>query len=177
LIKQDLRLESFARRVRYRKAPQDLLPFLETWDKSFRDWGESANNFRDGFYTLKKYDDDKDGSMIKAAARPFTGRTFVIVDASNSSATFEFAQTAQQNKLATLIGQPTGGNQRGINGGAFFFLRLPNSKIEIDLPLIGFFPSSERPDTGLQPDILVKPSVKDVANGIDTELAVVKKLF
>ncbi len=108
--------------------------------------------------------------MVKAAARPFRGRTFVLVDATNSSATFEFAQAAQQYRLATLVGQPTGGNRRGINGGAFFFLRLPNSGIEVDLPLIGFYPAGERPDAGIVPDVLVEPRADDVALGVDTEL-------
>ena len=175
LIKQDLRLEQFKRLVRYRKASADLVPYLDTWDKSFQNWGESAVDFKDGFFTLTKYDDDKDGNLIKASSRPFEGRTFVLVDASNSSATFEFAQAVQQNRLATLVGQPTGGNQRGINGGAFFFLRLPNSKIEIDLPLIGFFPPETRPDAGLLPDVPITPDVKDVARGIDTELNALKK--
>lgn len=175
LIKQDLRLEQFKRLVRYRKASADLVPYLDTWDKSFKDWGESALDFKDGFYTLKRLDDDKDGNVIKASNRPFEGRTFVLVDASNSSATFEFEQSVQQNKLATLVGQPTGGNKRGINGGAFFFLRLPNSKIEIDLPLIGFFPPGTPPDAGLQPDLLIKPDVKNVAQNIDTELSALKK--
>ena len=40
-----------------------------------------------------------------------------------------------------MVGQVTGGNLRGINGGAFFFLNLPNSRLEIDLPLIGQFPT------------------------------------
>lgn len=175
LIEQDLRLEQFKRLVRYQKAPADLLPYLDTWDKSFKDWGASAIDFKDGFYRLTKYDDDKDGDVIRASVRPFEGRTFVIVNASNSSATFEFAQAVQQNNLATLIGQPTGGNRRGINGGAFFFLRLSKSKIEIDLPLIGFYPSSERPDAGLQPDVLIEPQIKDVAQGFDTELNWLKK--
>lgn len=175
LIKQDLRLEQFKRLVRYRKASADLVPYLDTWDKSFKDWDESAVDFKDGFYTLSRFDDDKAGNVIKASSRPFEGRTFVIVDASNSSATFEFAQTAQQNKLATLVGQPTGGNQQGINGGAFFFLRLPNSKIEIDLPLIGFFPPGKRPDAGLLPDVPITPNVQDVARGVDTELNAIKK--
>jgi hypothetical protein len=175
LIKQDLRLEQFKRSVRYRKVTEDLVPYLDTWDKSFMDWGESAVDLNNGFYTLKKYDDDKQGNVIKASNRPFNGRTFILIDASNSSATFEFAQTVQQNKLATLIGQPSGGNQRGINGGAFFFLRLPNSKIEIDLPLIGFFPPEERVDGGLHPDILIKPNIKDVALGIDTEMMALRK--
>lgn len=75
----------------------------------------------------------------------------------------------------TLVGQPTGGNRRGINGGAFFFLRLPHSKIEIDLPLIGFFPSGTRPDAGLLPDVSVESTVKDLVQNIDTELDAVKK--
>jgi C-terminal processing protease CtpA/Prc len=174
LIKQNLRLESFKRLVRYRKTPDILIPYLDTWDTSFKDWGASAIDFKDGFYTLNRFD-DTDGNIIKASNRPFEGRTFILVDSSNSSATFEFAQTLQQNKLAMLVGQPTGGNQRGINGGAFFFLRLPNSKIEIDLPLIGFFPPVGRPDAGLEPDVSVKPAIKDIAQNIDTVLNTLKK--
>lgn len=173
LIKQDLRVEPLKQLVRYQKTPEDLAAYLNTWDESFKNWGASATDFKDGFYSLKR-GADKDDSIIKASARPFEGRTFILVDSSNSSATFVFAQTVQQNKLATLVGQPTGGNQRGINGGAFFFLRLPNSKIEIDLPLIGFFPRSTRSDAGLQPDVLIEPSVKDVAQGVDTELNALK---
>ncbi len=173
LIKQDLRIEGFNRLVRYRKTPEDLTPYLDTWDNSFKDWGEAAVDFGNGFYRLTKYD-GTDSNMIKAANRPFAGRTFVLIDSSNSSATFEFAQIIQQHKLATLVGQPTGGNQRGINGGAFFFLRLPNSKIEIDLPLIGLFPPGERPDAGLQPDVMIESTVKDIAEGVDTELESLK---
>ena len=107
-------------------------------------------------------------------------RVFVLVDASNSSATFEFAFALKQHKLATLVGQPTGGNQRGINGGAFFFLRLPASKLEVDLPLIAQFPmpwGSERPDTGVSPDVLVSPAALDLAQQTDAELEAVKRLI
>ncbi len=96
-------------------------------------------------------------SLIAPAAPIFTGRLWVLVGAANSSATFEFAQTVRQNGLGKLVGQSTGGNQQGINGGAFFFLRLPNSGIELDLPLIGQFPAEAKPDAGLEPDILVTP--------------------
>ena len=99
---------------------------------------------------------------------------WVLVGATNSSATFEFAQTVRQSKLGTLAGQPTGGNQRGINGGAFFFLRLPKSGIELDVPLIGQFPSSARPDAGIEPDIKVVPTVADIAAGRDVEMEAVR---
>lgn len=177
LVKSDLRLDSYQRRVRYRKAPDELRPYLKTWDKSFYDWGEAAADFDGGFYTLKQDDDDAGGILIKASERPFAGRAYVIVDASNSSATFWFAQAVQRNRLATLVGQPTGGNQRGINGGAFFFLRLPNSKIEVDLPLIGYFPAGQLPDAGLRPDVPVEPKAVDIARGIDTELRAVETLL
>ena len=175
LATKDLTLESFKRRVRYRKVPEELAPYLDTWDPSFKDWGQDAVEAGEGFYRLKKYDDAEGGTVIQASARPFQGKTWVLVDASNSSATFEFALALRQHKLGTLVGQPTGGNQRGINGGAFFFLRLPRSKIEIDLPLIGFFPSRPMPDAGLVPDISITPRAQDIARGVDTELEALKK--
>ena len=81
------------------------------------------------------------------------------------------AGAVQRAHLATLVGASTGGNQRGINGGAFFFIRLPNSHIEVDLPLIGTFPTRPRPDAGLEPDIRVAITPEDVAHGIDAPLA------
>jgi hypothetical protein len=175
LIQQDLRTSGFKRLVRYQKVPEDLRPYLDTWDKSFFDWGAAASDLRDGFYRLRREGEAENGDLIKVAARPFEGKTFVLVDASNSSATFRFSEVVQQNRLATLVGQPTGGNQRGINGGAFFFLRLPNSKIEVDLPLIGYFPGGEPADAGLQPDLLVQPKVEDIARGIDPEMSLLKE--
>jgi len=170
LTPRDLPLEQFSRRVRYRRIPARLRPYLDTWDRSFDDWGADAKDFRDGYYTLTRYDDAPGGNMVHPAAPGFRGHTWVLVDASNSSATFEFAQAARAAGLATLVGQPTGGNQRGINGGAFYFLRLPHSGIEVDLPLIGLFSPGDRPDAGLTPDVPVRPTPADIARGVDTEL-------
>ena len=64
----------------------------------------------------------------------------------------------------------TGGNQRGINGGAFFFVRLPASGIEFDLPLIGYFPPGLPPDAGLYPDVLVPRRPADIAAGRDAQM-------
>jgi hypothetical protein len=81
----------------------------------------------------------------------------------------------QRRRLGTLVGQPTGGNQRGITGGAFFFLRLPKTGIEVDVPLIGQFPVAATlpPDAGLAPDVLVRPTIEDIASGRDAELEAV----
>jgi C-terminal processing protease CtpA/Prc len=172
LIDHDLPAEPVVRKTRYRKAPDDLRPVLETWDPSFYDWGDAAVDLGDGFYRLTKYDNDAGGAVVKALKPRYAGRVWVLVGAVNSSATFEFASAVQRHRLGTLVGQPTGGNQRGITGGAFFFLRLPKTGIEVDVPLIGQFPVSDRPlpDAGLEPDVYVQPRVEDIAAGRDAEL-------
>lgn len=113
-----------------------------------------------------------DADVERIAPKPprINAELLVLTDAQNSSATFQFAQLVQSNGIGRLLGQPTGGNLRGINGGAFFFLRLPASGLEADLPLIGRFPSTPKPDAGLTPDLIVAPSRADIAAGRDTVL-------
>lgn len=82
----------------------------------------------------------------------------------------------QQSGAATLIGQPTGGNRRGINGGAFFFLKLPASGIEIDLPLIASLLDTPQPDAAIQPDVLVQTTAEDIASGRDPQMAAATSL-
>ncbi len=101
----------------------------------------------------------------------------MLVSAANSSATFNFALAIREHHLGALVGQPTGGNRRGINGGAYYFLRLPNSKLEIDLPLIGYFPSGEEPNEGIAPDVLVRPTIEDLRKGRDPEMARVRSMI
>lgn len=161
LIDRDLELTGDERRVRYRRTPNDLNRYLDTWDKSFRDWGDDAVDIGNGFYRLKS--ETGDTEIISPKGPRFTGKVIVLTDAQNSSATFQFAQRMQDLKLGVLCGQPTGGNQRGINGGAFFFLRLPASGLEADLPLIGRFPRTPKPDAGLTPDIRIDLTAEDMA--------------
>jgi hypothetical protein len=58
---------------------------------------------------------------------------------------------AQQNNLAKIVGQPSGGNKQGINGGNYFFLNLPNSKVEIDIPVYFQAPLAPQKDEGVIP--------------------------
>ena len=176
---KDLTISNYRRLVRYRATPPELDRFLDTWDPSFKKWGDSAQELSKPwptappvhYFALNRYADDASGNdLIPAAGKPYRGKVFVIVDSNNSSATFQFARLVQEKKLATLVGENTGGNLRGINGGAFFFLRLPKSGIEMDLPLIGTFPESPQPNSGLQPNIVVSPSVEDLIAGRDPAL-------
>ncbi len=154
------------RLVRSQKTPVHLNRHLDTWDESFRDWGDKAKRFDARFLALPAAD-----STVRPQSPRIEGKTLVVLtDAANSSATFAFAQRVKDTRVGTLVGETTGGNQRGINGGAFFFVRLPASGIEFDLPLIGSFPPQPAPDAGIEPNVKVESSAVDLATGIDTPL-------
>jgi hypothetical protein len=174
LIDAPLTLFDPPRLVRYRRVPDELAPMLDTWDKSFKDWGDDAQPYDARFFRLRDEQHSIGPRRIEPALPRFRGRVFVLIGATNSSATFQFAQQVQVAGVATLVGQTTGGNQRGINGGAFFFLRLPHTRIEMDLPLIARFPDGEPPDAGIAPDIRVTPTPQDIAAGTDVEMAAVR---
>jgi hypothetical protein len=182
LVSKPLRLENYHQYTRYAKVDPALRPYLDTWDRSFDDWSkwtgkpvrvEAGHN---SFLPMSRFEPE-DGDVIQPQADRFGGRVFVLVDSSNSSATFEFENLVQTHRLAKLVGEPTGGNLRGINGGAFYFLHLPNSHLEVDLPLIGQFPTAAEPDRGLQPDTPVYPTRADIAAGRDVVLERVRRLI
>lgn len=172
LIERDLPLPRTQRYTRYRRVPDALRPWLSTWDNSFYDWGRAAAGpDQDGIYRLTRLGDLIQGQAIRRRGRRFAGPVVVLCDAANSSATFQFAAAVKDNGLATLLGQPTGGNRRGINGGAFFFLKLPASQIVVDLPIIADFPDTPQPDSGLDPDVFVPTTAADIAAGRDPQMA------
>ena len=129
-----------------------------------------------GQYRGKK---DGNGQRLAPSDNHLTGRIFLLTSATNSSAAWQFAVVMKEHNLATLVGQETGGNQKGITAGALFFMRLPNTKIEVDVPLIGmdYDEAVKRPDAGVAPDVYVKPNVMDVIRGVDTEMDAVNRLI
>jgi len=168
LVERELPLfVDYERRVRFRSTPADLNPYLDTWDTSFRHLGDGADDLGNGFFRLRG--DDESRRIVPKGPR-FTGKVIVLSSAQNSSATFQFIDLVRRAGLARIYGQPTGGNQRGINGGSFFFVRLPNSGLEADLPLVGLFPKIAKPDAGLRPDLRIDPTPEDIASGYDRGL-------
>lgn len=172
LIREPMRFGAFQHFTRYRSVPGDLKPYLDTWDRTFDDWSLWSKDQRvpaggTELFRMSRWDDAQ-GSTIKPRSPYFGGKVAVLVDSANSSATFEFVRMFREAKRGLLVGQPTGGNQRGINGSAFYFLRLPNSKIEVDIPLVAAINQQNVPDAGLEPDIRVKPSAREITTGRDS---------
>jgi hypothetical protein len=155
------------RLVRAVRTPAHLNKHLDTRDESFRDWGAKAKPFDNRFFALAA----GDAGVVKPKGTRIEGKSLVVLtDAANSAAAFTFAQRVKASSVGKLVGETTGGNQRGHNGGAFFFVRLPASGLEFDLPLIGSFPLQPAPDAGIEPDVKAALSAVDIATGIDTPL-------
>ncbi len=163
LAARDMAFSGYRQRVRYRRTPRDLDPFLETWDESFRSIGENAQAADDGFFDLGGEPSD----MIAAEGPRLTLPVAALVGPVCSSATFSFARHARESGLVRLFGEPSGGNLRGINGNGYFFVRLPGSGLEFDLPIVGNFAVTRQPDRGVAPDVAVSPTIRDIAAGRD----------
>jgi C-terminal processing protease CtpA/Prc len=177
LIVRPIALPFYHRFVRAGSVPERLRAVLDTWDRTFFDLGTQAQASPDPrFRRLTRWDGSDTGAvLVRPRGRRFAGKVWVIVGAENSSATFQFALAVKQSGVATLVGQPTGGNRRGINGGAFFFVRLPRTGLEVDLPLIAGFPTTDEPDAGVEPDVLVQPNTGDIAARRDAELEAIRQ--
>lgn len=171
LLQRPTSLDTAQRLVRYRQVPTALKPALDTWDRSFDDWGDAAQRVDARFLALTGA--DHGWEQIAPNGPRYEGEVVVLISSQNSSATFGFAQLVRRERLGRLVGETTGGNRRGINGGSFYFLRLPETGLEADLPLIGTFPLTAQPDAGIVPDHLIVPKVADLAAGRDPVLATV----
>ncbi|MEO0549556.1 MAG: S41 family peptidase [Pseudomonadota bacterium] len=150
---------------------------LNTWDPTFYDWRDRVTATGDGRFQRTA----GNVAPLEIAANPnaFQGQVTLLIGPTNSSATFTLAKVLKASGRATLLGEETGGAQRGITGGAYFFLQLPNTGLEVDVPLIGYFPQDwdTQPDAGVQPDILIAPSLADVRAGLDPVIERAREMY
>lgn len=172
LASKPITVPPFDRVIQYKVVPDDLRPYLETWDQSWFNVERRVTERPDGRYAPIL----PATSRISESRSAFKGRVILLVDEGNSSATFILALALKSSGIATIVGRPTGGSRRGINGGQMFMLRLPKSGIEIDIPLIGSF-ALDQPDQGVVPDHRVAWTAEDISAGRDPDLELVKTLL
>lgn len=156
----------------YERAPYKLAKYMDTWDFSFFDRTGQVEKITEGtaaekYRFLPNY---KKLQTIEPVAKPYRGKTYILISAENSSATFQFALLSQQSAAATLVGQTTGGNQRGLNGGQLAWVVLPNSGVAVDIPLLAATYLATTPDASVNPDVPVLPSFEASAAGRDVEM-------
>lgn len=151
LIQQPLQLIERESRVRYQQLPAAWLPQVRTWDAAYYDLRARTQPVPGEAYFLLDADKPSSAMRIKPAKNAFKGKIILLLNGANSSAGFYLAELARTNHLAILAGEPTGGSQQGLNAGVIFFVTLPHSQMEVDVPAIGSF-SPQKPMGGIAPD-------------------------
>jgi C-terminal processing protease CtpA/Prc len=159
----------------YERAPYQLMKHLDTWNYGFFDRTNQVEKTTDIIARFLLKPTKNNGTTITPYANVYQGKTWVLIGAENSSATFQLAQMIQQSAVATLVGQNTGGNKRGLNSGQIAWVTLPNSGVAVDIPLLSAEPVEAQPDAGVVPDIVVKQTFAARAAGIDAEMKAVLK--
>ena len=112
---------------------------------------------------------------VKPQRDAFTGPVVLLLNGRSFSTTTELAARLRSRPQTTVVGQETAGGYRGNNSGFFAVTTLPNTKVELGIPLLGFqmagtdqtFPTNR----GILPDYSVVPAITDVLTGYDPAMA------
>ena len=159
----------------YERAPYVLARYLDTWDFSFFDRTGKVEKTNGRNYALTGRGAAAD--TVYPSREAYSGATVVLVGSENSSAGFIFARRAVESGAALVVGQPTGGNYRGLNGGELAWVTLPNSGVAVDIPLIAWMPATPQPDVPVTPDVVVTHRFEDVQRGADPDRDAVRALI
>ena len=160
----------------YEKIPATLVGYLDTWDTGFYDRSGNVDRITEGPQAGRYRFRPKANKVsdISPRATRFNGKVWLLVGPENSSATFALAKLAKQLGVATLVGQPTGGNERGLNAGQLAWVNLPNSGVAVDIPLLAQSYTASTPDASITPDIVVERRFAARAAGQDQEMEAVE---
>ena len=124
----------------------------------------------DGRYILAGY---KGAKEMKPYEKRFEGKVYMLTSGFTASATSDFAALVHHHKLATVIGDESGGSYVGNTSNYEFIITLPHSKVRLQLPLaryllnVGDYPHKGR---GVIPDHEVSQTIEDLVEGRDTQL-------
>ncbi len=167
IYQNEVELGGLQSQSRFLVFPETVKPHITTWDYWFYNLKDDEHFEKGRYYVFPR---DKDKETIKPSKTTFNGDIYMLTSAKNVSGAFYLARLFKKSKNGMLIGQETGGNQNGINGGAILFLKPPNSRININLPVVGSFAAETMPDKGIVPDIPIVKTVSDIRTGMDPEL-------
>lgn len=150
--------------------PNKKLNFENHTSKIFKVLNSFSKNFESGYRFTKSMG----LKSHKPAKQAFSGELIVLIDGQSFSVTTEFAARVKSDQRGYFIGQETAGGHELNSSGFFTIITLPNSKIDLGVPRLGFHMADLKPiqsfNRGILPDLEVIPSVADIYSGKDPVL-------
>jgi hypothetical protein len=108
------------------------------------------------------------------AANPYLGKLYVLQNGLSFSVTSEFAAAVYDNNRGVFIGEENGGALGGNNSGAFAIVKLPHTKLNLAVPLVGYYmhlKAKKNLDRGVPANHPVQPAVGDIIQGRDAVMS------
>ena len=137
------------------------------------DWFEQRDDRK---YHLIKH---PNWGMLQPKTPFFGGKVIVLENGGSFSTTCEFLAKMKAGKNATLVGEECGGGFSGNTSGPGPLLVLPNSKLQLQIHLLGYYMAvghEQDPRRGVLPDVDVRYKIDDILTGRDLEMKVAEKL-
>lgn len=109
----------------------------------------------------------------------FHGKVLILINGGSFSTTSEFLSQAHYHKQATFIGEESGGGYYGNTSGPSLRLTLPNTKVQVGIPLMTYYMAVNgyaAKAHGVFPDHPVEYTIEELLEGKDKELALAIEL-
>jgi C-terminal processing protease CtpA/Prc len=139
--------------------------------KRYSDWSSNVeNSLREGTFSnpaggfLGTTNLHQGLAVQKPSDHPFLGKVFVLTDGGTFSTAADFCAVTHHLNRATFVGEETGGGYCGNNSGFEPRVRLPNSKLQVRVPMYEYWnavSAPERKRSGTIPDVPVETKVAD----------------
>lgn len=107
----------------------------------------------------------------KPARDTYSGRAYLLLDGQSFSVATEFASRVKSDGRCTVVGSETAGGYALNTSGFFTIVNLPNSEMDLGIPLMGFHMAGvgdmNPKDRGVLPDHYVYPTIDQLKNNTD----------
>jgi len=137
-------------------------------------FSQTLNTYKKDNIVYYKMKADRETKPQKDA---FHGKVFVLINGGSFSASSILTAKLKNDKLATLVGEETGGANDGTIAGFYSYQKLPNSKISLPIGLVLVQPNISFTNTerGVLPDFTVTENIQDILNKKDRHMEWVMK--
>ncbi len=106
----------------------------------------------------------------KPSTPGFSGKVVILINGGSFSTTSEFLSQVDFRHRATFVGEESGGAFYGNTSGFVPTVVLPNSKLQVRVPLMTYYLAVKGPHDaarGTIPDYEVQPTIDDLVEGKD----------